>query len=61
MSAKKTFVSGQGVEVWRRVFSRWERAVYEAASGTPGTHVVQIGGGTLEFTTRNIRALERCK
>lgn len=53
--ARKTFAKGEVVEVWRRIFERWERAVYEAQSGTPGCHYVQLGGGRMEFATRNVR------
>lgn len=56
-SKRKTFTKGQPVEVWRRMFGRWEKAIYDRPSGTPGSHVVVLGGGPMEFATRNVRAV----
>jgi hypothetical protein len=55
VSKRKTFTAGQAVQVWRRVFGRWEPAVYVRPTGTLGCHEVRLGGGLMEFATRNIR------
>lgn len=54
---RKTFTKGQIVEVWRRIFDRWERGVYDAPAGTPGVHRAKLGGGLMEFSTKNVRPL----